>query len=197
MDTYKKYKDQLIDIYEEFLDKNFKGWDWSDTAQKYLFQTPFLQENSISPNIEIAFKESIKACSSVTTIPEKQKKIKDTCKQYGLKITPKKINNIIDYTEKMRYAPIMYFEEKIFQAVPLYKIKCLIVPKEISEDFIDKLKENNIPYQTYDTLEKRKDLIVEYSKNNMFEKTLDNVLNECDVKVDRSLKSHNTQTLER
>lgn len=182
LDDYIKYKDEFLDLYYDFLDKNFKGWDWTDTEKKYLTLTPYLEKNSISPSVQIGLKFAIKECSKYNTIPEKQKAIKDVCKKVGLKVTPKKINEIINFTEICRNAPIMYFEEKIFQAVPLSEIKGLVLPDNIPKEILDKLNQHNIKFSIYPIYggdEERKNQILAFS-NYSKEKTstLDEKLNQ-------------------
>lgn len=165
LDEYRKYKEELIDRYEVFLDKNFKGWDSSNTKQKHLFITPYLEENSIAPSVQIGFKAAIKASAQHENIKEKQKAIEAACNKYGLKVTKKKIDNIIDFEREMRKAPIVYFEEKIFQAVPLSEVKGIVLPDTpIHDKLIKQLQENDILYKCYSDNKTREKAIIAISE---------------------------------
>lgn len=162
MDDYIDYKrNTLVNQYEAFLDKNFKGWDDSDKEKQYVTHTPFTRDNSIAPGVEIAFKAAIKAASKEIDLQDKQRAVRNSCRRYGLKVTAKKVDAIIDYADKMRKAPIVYFEEKLFQAVYNKDIKCMVVPYNLKPELMEQLKESNIPFKTYKSTEEREQVILD------------------------------------
>lgn len=177
MEEYINYKkDTLSNQYYEFLDKNFKGWDDSDKEKQYIFRTPFLEDNSIRPGVEIAFKAAIKACSKEIDLKDKQKAVKNACKKYGLRVTAKKVNAIINYTEKMRTAPIVYFEEKLFQAVYTKDVKCMVVPYNLAPELMTKLENSGIPFKAYHSTKEREQMIIDAAKEPIQNKKEKNVL---------------------
>lgn len=190
MDDYIDYKrNTLRDQYEEFLDKNFKGWEYGSQSG-HVTMTPFLYKNSISLNVEIAVKAAIKACSKEIDLADKKKTVKAACKKYGLKVTTKKVDAIIEYTEKMRKAPIVYFEEKLFQAVYNKDIKGIVVPYNLAPELMEKLVASNIPFITYKDSKTREQAILDMATGKIQEITTERKDNIMDNNLTKAQKEY-------
>lgn len=165
-EDYARYKDKFLDKYEVFLDKNFKGWFDSNIAKKYVFETPFTRENSLIPSVENGVKECVRACAQHSTPAEQFKAIKEACHKYGLKVSASKIEHIRDFTNMCRNSAIVYFEAKIFQAVPVKSVQGIVLPEhslKYHEGLEDKLKAAGIPYSTYKDVNERKGQILSFA----------------------------------
>lgn len=138
-----KYKNSVIDVVENFLDKNFKGWDWSDTEKKHLRNTPFLEANSIPPRVYTALAAAIRASAENG---DKYLAVKETCEKYGLKVNKRQVVNIVNLQHTLRQMPTPYFEAKLYEAFPITKVKGVVLPQDIDKDIASYLSKNNVPF---------------------------------------------------
>lgn len=169
-DEYREYKEKYADKYYEFLDANFPKWEYSDKQKKYLLYSPYCEQNCIAQNVEVCFKFVLQAAAQSNF---DKKAVMAEAKKVGLKLSSKKADNVISFAQELRNAPIRYMEAKVFDFVPLDKVKGIVMEwslpfnelPEIVKETFSNLERKGIPIKLCDSREQQYELIKEINAN--------------------------------
>ena len=142
-----KIKEELNDEFYNLIDEIGKY----DTVERYFGSADTvanaLNETAKAKNVSKEVLENELDFVSITNVPDEV------------------LQKAIDFLNSLKNVPTEYFEVKPQRAVDLSEIQSAIVPKNISKEVIDKLKEHNIPITYYESEQERNKLITSETEN--------------------------------